>query len=117
MTKSRRLKGRPALLAARIVAFMRGYSAQPGSPVCTTRTLRQALPDAPRSSLMAALTALHRRAGLQSRVIPGTSVREYCLGSQAYNRWRIGSPEDGYSCARVETMMTLALHDAERGTS
>ncbi|CAE6914387.1 conserved protein of unknown function [Ectopseudomonas oleovorans] len=117
MTKPRRLKGRPALLAARIVSFMRGYSAQPGSPACTTRTLRQALPDVPRSSLMAALAALHRRAGMQSRLVPGTGVHEYCLGSQAFTRWRIGSAEDGYACARVETLMTLALHDAGRGTN
>lgn len=110
--KSSRL-GRKPLVAARIVRAMRALAAR--SEPITTAALRKQEPGMAPSSVFQAVQRLQEQAGLLVRFIPGTNVREYCLGSQAY-RWGIPrSPEQIRESAREETILTLILDDHERG--
>ncbi|MNJ50778.1 hypothetical protein D3C77_460650 [compost metagenome] len=113
MSNNTQLQGRPALLAARIVRFMRLNFTQSAPQPITTTVLRKAFPDVPRSSLMNAIAALIRRAGLQTRYLPGTHIREYCPGSQAFNVWRMLDREQQGRHAWTEARLLDALN--ERG--
>ena len=113
MPHSTPLQGRPALTAARIIRFLRLNYALPAPKPITTTVLRKAFPKVPRSSLMHAIAALISRAGLQARYLPGTHVREYCPGSQAFNAWRMLDREQQGRCAWTEARLLDALN--ERG--
>lgn len=113
MTHSSQLQGRPALTAARIIRFMRLNYALPAPKPITTTVLREAFPEVPRSSLMNAIAALIRRAGLQARYLPGTHIREFCPGSQAFNAWRMLDREQQGRHAWTEARLLDALN--ERG--
>lgn len=104
-----RRRGRKPLIAARIVELLR-QNHQQSVPV-TVSLLRKALPDVRYTNLFRALDWLREHAGLLVRSVPGTTVREYQLGTQ-HQRWGYSlDPEQVRTCARAENTLLLILSE------
>lgn len=113
MANATKLRGRKPLVAAQIVRVMRRYLHR-SEPVTTT-VLRKELPGVPRLSLLHAISALQKRAGLQHRYLPDSGLREFCLGSRAGIAWGLSvTPEQVRHSTTVENTMLLMLADHEQ---